>query len=473
MKIMPICNSFRFCFSFLAIAALCPTRMLADLPSAQVVASEMIVGWNLGNTLEATNGETSWGNPKATQTLIDGVKAAGFNAIRLPCAWDAHATDGVIDSTWMARVKEVVDYCINDDLYVILNIHWDNGWLEENCTESSQDEVNEKQEEYWTQIATTFKDYDEHLLFASTNEPTVSDSTGMAVLLSYHQTFIDAVRATGGNNSSRTLVIQGPTTDIVTTNKLMNTLPTDTIANRLIVEIHYYTPYQFCGLTADADWGDMFYYWGEDYHSTTDTTRNATWGEEDTVDEYFQLMKTKFVDKGIPVIIGELGAIKRSLADADNLALHLASRQYFYEYCNKIASSNGMVLFVWDHGSPNAANTFGLINRNTGAVADEGIIDALMSGISTCVSGFAPTDSLGGKWSDDWGWIDDSYFPWIYSYASNNWFYIYYGLDADVSNGYWITYYTSDFSDYGWGYVYPGIGWWKLYRNLSSEWIAF
>jgi len=473
MRILLTQKKFKLCFSFVAIVALGAIPAFAELPSAQHVASKMIVGWNLGNTLESTGGETAWGNPKTTQTLIDGVKAAGFNTVRIPCAWDSHATDGVIDSTWIARVKEVVDYCINDDLYVILNIHWDGGWLEENCTESAQAEVNVKQEEYWTQIATYFKDYDEHLLFASANEPSVSDATGMAVLLSYHQTFIDAVRATGGNNSSRTLVIQGPSTDIEKTNSLMDTMPTDTITNRLIVEIHYYTPYQFCQMTADADWGNMFYYWGDGYLSTTDTTHNATWGEEDTVDSYFGLMKTQFVDKGIPVIIGEFGAIKRSLADADNLALHLAARQYFYEYCNEVASSNGMVLFVWDTGSPDATNTFGLLDRDTGEVADEGTVDALMSGVSTCVSVFSPTDSVGGKWSADWGWIDDSYLPWIYSYDGNNWFYVYSGLDADISNGYWIAYYTSDFSDYGWGYIYPSLGWWKLSSDMSATWIYF
>jgi aryl-phospho-beta-D-glucosidase BglC (GH1 family) len=265
------------CLTLAALGLLFSPKACAELPTAQHVASEMKIGWNLGNTLEAIGGETAWGNPATTQALIDAIKAAGFKTIRIPCAWDIHATNGVIDPAWMARVKQVVDYCINDGLYVVLNIHWDNGWLENNCTTAAQDSVNAKQQQYWAQIAECFKDYDEHLLFASANEPNVSDATGMSVLLSYHQTFIDTVRASGGNNASRTLVIQGPSTDIEKTNSLMNTLPTDTIANRLIVEVHYYTPYQFCLMTANADWGNMAYYWGEGYHSATDTAYNATW----------------------------------------------------------------------------------------------------------------------------------------------------------------------------------------------------
>ena len=151
--------------------------LFSQLPTAQQVASHMKVGWNLGNTLEAICGENAWGNPTTTQKLIDSVKAAGFDAVRLPCAWDCHTTNGVINEAWLARVKEVVDYCINDSLYVIINIHWDGGWLENNVTISAQEAVNVKQRNYWTQIANYFKDYDEHLLFASANEPNVDNST--------------------------------------------------------------------------------------------------------------------------------------------------------------------------------------------------------------------------------------------------------------------------------------------------------
>jgi len=339
--------------------------------NATQIAAQMKIGFNLGNTLEAICGETAWGNPITTQTFINSVKAAGFNTVRLPVAWDCHSTNQVIDSSWLARVKTVVDYCINANLYVIINIHWDNGWLENNVTTSAQASVNAKQKTYWTQIANAFKAYDQRVLFASANEPNVEDATGMSVLLSYHQTFINAVRATGGNNSSRTLVIQGPGTDCEKTNNLMNTMPTDTIANRLIVEVHYYTPYQFCLMTEDASWGKMFYYWGNGYHSNTDTSRNATWGEEGDVEKYLGFMKSKFVDKGIPVIIGEFLAIKRT--NPADLALHLNSRDYYHKYVVSSAKNKGIIIFLWD--------TEAVINRNTGAVTDQRTVNALMAGV--------------------------------------------------------------------------------------------
>jgi endoglucanase len=361
-------------FTNLLIALLLCLHVSAQLPTAQTVASQMKVGWNLGNTLEAICGETAWGNPVTTQTLINSVKAAGFNTVRIPCAWDCHATNGVIDPNWLARVKAVVDYCINNQMFAIINIHWDNGWLENNVTTSAQAAVNAKQQNYWTQIANYFKNYNERLLFASANEPNVSDATGMSVLLSYHQTFINAVRATGGNNSSRTLIIQGPGTDIEKTNTLMNTMPTDQIANRLMMEVHYYTPWQFCGLTSDESWGSMFYYWGNGYHSTTETSRNATWGEESEAERLLGLMKSKYVDKGIPVMIGEFGAIKRS--NPSDVSLHLRSREYFNKYIVSSAKAKGMVPVYWDNG----ASDFGLFNRSSGAATDQGVINAIMQG---------------------------------------------------------------------------------------------
>jgi len=345
-----------------------------QLPTATQLAGEMKVGWNLGNTLEAICGETAWGNPVATQSLINSVKAAGFNTIRIPVSWDCHSTSNVIDAAWLARVKTVVDYCMTADLYVIINIHWDNGWLENNVTTSAQASVNAKQQAYWTQIANYFKTYDERVLFASANEPNVEDATGMSVLLSYHQTFINAVRATGGNNSSRTLVIQGPSTDIAKTNTLMNTMPTDQIANRLMVEIHYYTPWNFCGLTTDEWWGSQFFYWGNGNHSTIEPSRNATWGEESELDGYFTQMKTKFVDEGIPVILGEYGAIKRT--NPADMTKHVASRQYYNKYVTGSAIAKGMIPCYWDNG----ASDFALFNRTTGAVIDQGVLDAIMEG---------------------------------------------------------------------------------------------
>ena len=280
--------------------------------TAPELAEEMTIGWNIGNTMESfyinegtlVAEETAWGNAIISQRLIDSVKVAGFNTIRIPISWDIHADNSIIDQSWLARVNEVVEYCYNQDLFVIINIHWDNGWLEENCTELKQAEVAEKQAVYWTQIANYFKDYDDHLLFASANEPHVADATEMSVLMSYHQACIDAVRSTGGNNAERTIIVQGPATDIEKTNTLMNVMPTDVAVDKLMLEVHFY-PYQFSLMQADETWGNQFYYWGDCNHSITDTDHNASWGEEDWLDQMFGLMKSKFVDQGYPVILGE------------------------------------------------------------------------------------------------------------------------------------------------------------------------
>jgi len=350
-------------------------------PTATQVASSMTVGWNIGNSLEAvwSTGD-AWSETNVNQRLIDSVKAAGFNTIRIPIAWDNHSTNSVIDAAWLTRVKQVVDYCIGRQMYVIINIHWDNGWLENNCTTSAQTAVNAKQKTYWTQIVNYFKSYDEHLLFASANEPDVSDATGMTVLLSYHQTFINAVRATGGNNSQRILIVQGPGTDTEKTFSLMNTMPTDNVTGRLMAEVHYYTPYQYCLMSTDASWGKMFYYWGSCFHSTTDASHNPTWGEEAFLDTQFQNMKSQFVDKGIPVIVGEFGVNKRLSLTGANATLHLASREYYFRYITTAARKNGLILIYWDPGFQ-GDNSTTLFDRLTGAQTDRSGINALMYGV--------------------------------------------------------------------------------------------
>jgi endoglucanase len=351
--------------------------------TAVQLAAKIKLGWNIGNTLEATGGETAWGNPKVTKALIDAVKANGFNAIRIPCSWNqnlANASTAQIKTEWLDRVKEVVQYCVDNDMYVLVNIHWDGGWLENNITEAKKVENNAKQKAFWEQIATHLRGFDEHLLFASANEPAVEDAAQMAVLTSYHQTFINAVRSTGGKNAYRTLVVQGPTTDIEKTNKLMTTLPIDTAASRMMVEVHYYAPWNFGGLTKDETWGKMFYYWGANYHSTTDTERNATYGEEADLEKTFKLMKTQFVDKGIPVLLGEFGAIRRTTLTGDALTLHLASRAYYLKTVVKTAKANGLLPFYWDEGSI-GNNGFGIFKRSDNSVFDTQALTALKEGL--------------------------------------------------------------------------------------------
>ena len=149
-------------------------------------------------------------------------------------------------------------------------------------------------------------------------------------------------------------------------------MPRDPIADRLMVEIHYYTPYQFTIMHEDASWGKMFYYWGKDNHSETDVTRNTTWGEESEMERLFELMKTKFVDRGIPVIVGEFGAFKRKLSPPSDQNLHNASIEYFYKYVVKTAINNGIIPYCWD-------TNMGLFDRHTGKILSKGIIDAMMN----------------------------------------------------------------------------------------------
>ena len=359
-----------------------PANMVGMSNDAVALASMIKAGYNIGNTLEAIGGETNWGNPAITLQQVQLIKQSGFTAVRLPTAWDQYAnqTTGKISDVWLARVKQVVQYCVDNGLYVIVNIHWDGGWLDNNLTSRAQAAVNAKQKAYWEQIATTLRDFDEHLIFASANEPPVDDATKMSILLSYHQTFINAVRSTGGRNAYRTLVVQGPATDIDRTDSLMTTMPTDTVARRMMAEVHYYTPYQFTLMDVDQSWGNQFYYWGAGYHSSTDVAHNATWGEEADLNALYAKMKVKFVDKGIPVVIGEFAAMRRSttLSGAD-LQLHLNSRAYFHNYASRQAVANGMMPFYWDNGVT-GNNGFALYNRQTNTVVDQQTIDALVRG---------------------------------------------------------------------------------------------
>ncbi len=335
--------------------------------TATELANRIGLGWNIGNTLEAIGGENAWGNPNITEAYIKAVKQLGFNAIRLPCSWDQYADQSTarISQTWLNRVKEVVGYCVNNDIYVLLNVHWDGGWLENNCTTESKFAVNAKQRAYWEQIATSMRDFDEHLMFASANEPNAENATQMGVLLSYHQTFINAVRSTGGRNTYRVLVLQGSSEYITA-----DAFPTDPATNRLMYEEHNYTPYQFTLMTEDASWGKMFYYWGEGHHSAIEPDRNPTWGEESEQDSYFQRIKKDFVDKGIPVIMGEYGAYRRT-TPAD-LTTHNDAVDYWITYVTRKAVESGVKPFFWDTG--------GTIDRNTNTVTDQRTVDAIIAG---------------------------------------------------------------------------------------------
>jgi hypothetical protein len=158
-------------------------------------------------------------------------------------------------------------------------------------------------------------------------------------------------------------------------------MPTDTVAGRLMAEVHFYTPYNFTLMTQDEDWGNQFYYWGQGFHSPTDTAHNPTWGEEDTVDALFSMVREQFVDAGIPVVVGEFGAIRRDNLTGDALELHLASRAYYLMYVTRQANANGLMPFYWDSGSLDNLG-FGIFDRATNTVFDQQALDGLMQGAS-------------------------------------------------------------------------------------------
>lgn len=393
-----------FLFLMTALAWNAHAQSAMELTAAEV-AAKMIPGWNLGNTLEAgdnthnfTNkggldAETAWQDTRTTQEIINYVRSQGFRSIRIPCAWVmGHISDPVsntIDSAWMARVKEIVDYSLKAGLYVVINQHWDGGWLENNIDKTGTAKTNNMAilQRCWEQIAETFKDYDERLLFAGLNEPNSEDNpkdTTIQNLIDYEQKFIDAVRASGGNNAKRVLIVQGPSTNIDKTCQYMaGKMPTDP-AGRLMVEVHYYAPWNFWGMEKDESWGNMFYYWGTENH-VCGSKHNATHGEEDYMEEQLEKMRTQFAEKGIPVYIGEFGANWRTITGAyERQEKHDSSLQYHYKTFMKKCIQKGLVPVIWDtnyRGMPSMT----IINRKDLNIYNEYMMKGLREAMEEAV----------------------------------------------------------------------------------------
>lgn len=331
-------------------------------------------GMNVGNELEL-----NWGPPNAA--LFYSAVQNGFNAVRIPCAWDmAGATTNIsgavtnymISPSYMAQVKQTVDAAIAAGMYVMINDHWDDGWLEQNIGTTVDPVINAKVKAYWTQIATTFAGYDNHLLFAAANEPNVGSPAAMNTLMFYYQTFVNAVRSVGGNNTNRWLVLQGggDTT-------WLNSLPTDTVTNRLMVEYHNYTPFQFTQLQGDASWGAMQYFWGSAYHYSGDASHNCGSPEEGAMDAGFQQLVDQYVSRGIPVMIGEFQAAGKSVlsTNATEQTWNSLSCYYWNKYLVDSAIAHGMSPFYWSTGgSP--------LDYGTGAVNDTNAVRVLTGGVA-------------------------------------------------------------------------------------------
>ena len=358
-----------------------PTPSLASLGTPTQVVQALAPGINLGNTLDAVNTwtpmpfstsqETVWGNPAANQAIFNGYAAAGFKSVRIPITWYQYAdANGTIAPFWLARVKQVVDYARNAGLYVIINLHHESWIIPDNAHKAAADA---QMTSYWTQIANYFKDYDNHLLFAGTNEIampntyTTPTAENCSVQRGFNQDFVNAVRATGGNNASRSLVVQLYATNIDWGPEVCNeaTLPTDSIANRLMVEMHWYDPYDFTINGSDTthwQWGAL----------ATDLSAVETWGNEAHTRTEYDKAVNYFTSKGVPVIMGEFGAYPKDSGPGQGNSTYT---NYWAQYNTYEAARRGIVPMWWDTGA--------IIDRNTGAVKDSGLLNALKSGMTT------------------------------------------------------------------------------------------
>ena len=362
-----------------------------DLNQSQIVEA-MGPGWNLGNQLESVTDnvpeETNWGNPVITEKLIQSVKAAGFKSIRIPVSYFAKIDDDkdyTIDSKWLDRVQEVVDYCIKNDLYAVINIHGDGyntidgSWLL--CNGKDQTEIKKKYKKVWKQIAERFKNYDEHLLFESMNEEfdgsySEPNKEYYQNINDYNQIFVDTVRKTGDNNTKRWLIIPSWNTNIdYTAGDYGFKLPTDQYRNksidkeeqRIMISVHYYSPWDFCG-------GEncVITQWGNE---ADDPSKTSTTCDETYMKNQLNLMKTTFADKGYPVFIGEYGSIDKTSYDSENEYY----RAYFARKLCQLSRKNGCIPMYWDNGY-NGVHGFGLFDRTTCEVTQPVIIDAIMEG---------------------------------------------------------------------------------------------
>lgn len=347
-----------------------------DRKAADIVA-DMGLGWNLGNTMDCFGSysnksvskenyyETLWGNPLATNDLMKQLKAGGFNAVRVPVTWNLHTdADGTIDKAWMDRVEEIVKYVLNNNMYCIINMHHDtgseniyggSGWLKANLSDPA---MSKRFVTIWKQIAERFKNYDDHLIFEGFNEILIADDKGNAIwgypgqtsinaVNQLNQLFVDTVRASGGNNVKRHLIVN---TYAASTNQSVIDgfeLPKDTINNHLIVEVHDYTPIDFAWY---ADNGDK---------------QRATWGTDSDkaeINAIFNRLYKRFVSQDIPVIVGEF-----STNNKNNTSERVKEASYYAT----TAASKGIVCFWWDSGGKFevSGNDIykgpGLINRRT------------------------------------------------------------------------------------------------------------
>ncbi len=346
-----------------------PEQQPADEFDQDITAMELTadikVGWNLGNTLDATGStgvsqETSWGNPSTTPELMQGVKDAGFNAVRIPTTWERQMDENnVINAEWLARVKEIVDYAYDLDMYVILNMHHEE-WYQPYA--DKEEEITAKLQTCWTQIAEAFKGYDQHLIFEGMNEPRWKNTEfewnggndeGRTVVNHLNKAFVEAVRATGGNNQYRFLMVCPYAANSGESALAALELPDD---DRLIVSVHAYIPYSFALQNPGSD------KWVASKASCTNE-----------IDTLAEVLNRLFISKGQAVIIGECGAMNRQ-----NENYRAAWAEYYFSTFKNI----GIPCFWWDNGSFMSGETFGLFDRYSNVPRYNLLVQGIMNGVN-------------------------------------------------------------------------------------------
>lgn len=326
-----------------------------EFTDAFTTVADMKSGWNLGNSLDsagrfakscpAEDVEKSWGNPVTTRELIQAVKDGGFNTVRVPVTWKSHfdSDDYTLYENWLTRVTEVVDYVIDADMYCIINVHHDtgaDGWLR--ATSESWENYSKQYEAIWYQLAEHFKDYDNRLLFEGFNEIldennswNTTDEESYTALNNFNQLFVDTVRATGGNNAERNLIVCTYACNCQEPNLLNFAIPSDSAENHIIMENHIYDPGWFTsrgGTVAERDWG-------------TDEDKAE-------IDTLFERINRYASTWNVPVIIGEFGA--------QDMSGNEENRAVYTEYFVSTAKKYGITCIYWDDGG-----SMKIIDRNT------------------------------------------------------------------------------------------------------------
>lgn len=344
------------------------------LRSSHEILKGAVLGWNLGNSLDASPGETSWGNPPANLEIMRGVAKAGFGLVRIPVTWTHHTGEGpdfVIEPAWLERVAEVVRHARAAGLYAVINVHHDGGeskgtgWITlkddaGDISEAHNAAVKARFTALWTQIAKHFVGFGEELLFESMNE--IHDGYGppnpryFPIVNELNQEFVNIVRASGGHNLKRHLIVPGYNTHIDHTVAGFK-MPTDPTPSRLILAVHFYDPYLFTMMAKVHTWGQA-------------SPGRDDWGQEDFVVKQFDRLKTTYVDKGIPVFLGEYGAV--------NQEGYEDYRRYWMEYVTKVAVDRGVLPVYWDNGAQGSGeNAFAMFDRNTGEVLQPELLKAM------------------------------------------------------------------------------------------------